>query len=312
MTDNIWNGHEPGGKKAPGTLSMTLHPGVALVLLVCLFVIGYVVIFLLALLLSRLMPENPGAVIRISTVIQDVVVFMVPAVVTAVLACRRPADLLGITRSPGLVPCLLAMVVMVVSIPALEGVIYWNFHWDWLPERWAVLARTMEDSAADTMRILLEDTSPLALIVNVLIIGVAAGLCEELFFRGIFLGLLLRTALNKHVAVWLTALIFSILHFQFYGCVPRLLLGVYFGYLFVWSRSLWLPVLAHVLNNSVYVITAWWNARQGLEVDSDPELWSVLWIAGSVVITAVALWFLWRSLRDRSHSPSGKRFISSM
>lgn len=306
MKDNIWNGLQPGGDNPTPADRLNLHPAVALVLLACLFVVCYIAVAVVVYLLGRALPGKEAAVLRIGAVVQDIILFMVPAVGTAVLASRRPADLLCIRRSPGLVPCLLAVGIMVVAIPALEGVIYWNYNWDWLPAKWETVARTMEDTAAATMNVLLQDTSVMALIVNVLIIGFAAGLCEELFFRGIFLGLLLRIPINRDVAVFLTAFIFSALHFQLFGFVPRLLLGLYFGYLLVWSRSLWLPVVAHVFNNSVYVVTAWWNARQGLDVDGEPELWSIPWMVLSVVLCAVGLWALWR------HCCSGRRFISSM
>lgn len=60
--------------------------------------------------------------------------------------------------------------------------------------------------------------------------------------------------MNPHGAIWLAAVIFSAVHMQFFGFVPRLILGAYFGYLLLWSRSLWLPVAAHALNNALAVV----------------------------------------------------------
>ncbi len=286
---------------------MHLKPAKALALLCCMLVICYILTAVVSLLLQRLVGHNPAAAIRMAAVLQDVLLFILPAVATAVMCTRRPAELLFINRFPGALTCLLMVVALVVAIPAMDGVIYWNYHWNWLPESVQSLCRTLENAAASTMNVILEDTSVMALIVNVLIVGVAAGVAEEILFRGAILGILLRTRLNVHVSVWLVAFIFSAVHLQLFGFVPRMLLGAYFGYLMIWSRSLWLPVLAHALNNTVFVCSAWWQASHGQPLDQEPVLWGGWVTAGSVVLAAAAIWLL-----RRQASQSGSRFISSM
>jgi membrane protease YdiL (CAAX protease family) len=91
------------------------------------------------------------------------------------------------------------------------------------------------------------------LIINLMLVAVLAGLGEELFFRGIIQKVLSEKQ-NMFVAIWLAAFIFSTIHLQFYGFFPRLLLGAFFGYLLVWSNNLWLPILAHTLNNALGVV----------------------------------------------------------
>ena len=85
-----------------------------------------------------------------------------------------------------------------------------------------------------------------SLIVSVLIVGVFAGFSEELFFRGAMQRIMMSTRLNLHVTIWVVAVIFSLFHFQFFGFMPRLLLGAYFGYLLVLRRSLLGSVFGHV------------------------------------------------------------------
>lgn len=82
---------------------------------------------------------------------------------------------------------------------------------------------------------------------------------------------MMSTRLNVHVTIWVVAVIFSLFHFQFFGFMPRLLLGAYFGYLLVWSRSLWVPVLVHVFNNSLVVFSTWHsvnNPGNGVDIDN--------------------------------------------
>lgn len=263
------------------------------------------------MLVSKLVPGNQAAAIRIAAVLQDVVLFIIPAVGTAVICTRRPAELLFLNKAPLLQSCLLAIVVLIVAIPALDGIIYWNYNWDWLPESIEQTSRALENAATSTMNLLLADTSPAALAVNILIIGIAAGVSEELLFRGAILGILLRSRINTHVAIWLVAIIFSAVHMQLFGFVPRIILGAYFGYLMIWSRSIWLPVLAHVLNNTVFVCSAWWQVSHGHAIDSAPTLWSWGFIAGSIILTSMALYVLCRSAQP-SDPQSGNRFISSI
>jgi membrane protease YdiL (CAAX protease family) len=90
---------------------------------------------------------------------------------------------------------------------------------------------------------------------NLLIIAVAAGIAEEFFFRGILYFLLGKVIKNRHTVIWIIAFIFSAVHLQFYGFLPRMLLGAYLGYLLLSSNNIWLPVLSHILNNAL-VLTA--------------------------------------------------------
>lgn len=305
---DIWTAPSPSNP-AP----LTIKPGKALGLLACFLIICYIITGVLSLAIGRLASGNQAAAIRIAAVLQDVILFIVPAVATAVICTRRPAQLLFLARAPRLLSCGLAVAALVAAIPALDGIIYWNYHWDWLPESIARISHTLEDAAAATMNVLLADGSVMALTVNILIIGIAAGVSEELLFRGAILGILLRSRLNTHVAVWLVAVIFSAVHMQLYGFVPRMLLGAYFGYLMVWSRSVWLPVLAHAFNNTVFVCSAWWQSSHGQPIDQEPSLWSWGWVGGSVVLTAAVLYVLCRSSDSQPSDPqSGSRFISSM
>lgn len=278
---------------------LVLSLGQRLLLLLCIFLICYLLTIGTAYIISRVLVTNPGASLRISTVIQDLLTFIVPAVATAVIVTRRPADLLCLTSTPRIAFFICITVIMVISIPAQEAIIYWN-HNITLPQSMSAFenaARTMEDTAFRAMATLLSDTSVAALMVNILIIGILAGLSEELLFRGCFQRLLTTGGVNPHVAIWAVAICFSALHFQLFGFVPRILLGAYFGYLLLWSGSIWVPVAAHVLNNTVFVVTAFRNVRaEGVTaLGSEPSLWSWESTAASFIITAVAVWWLYRS-----------------
>ncbi len=111
-----------------------------------------------------------------------------------------------------------------------------------------------EDLAERLTTIMLSPESGLSMFVVFLSIAVIPAFCEELTFRGIVQPLLAKMTKNIHVAVWLTAALFSLIHVQFYGFLPRMLMGALLGYLVIWSGSLWASILAHFIHNALAVM----------------------------------------------------------
>lgn len=275
---------------------LVLSPGQRIILFVCIFMLCYLLAMGAIFVVGRLLGNNIGATVRISAVVQDVFAFIIPAVLTALLVTRRPAQLLALTKKTDLLSLAIVACILFVSVPLQETIIAWNasIHF---PPAIESLARNMENLAAETMKVFMSDTSVVALIVNILIVGIAAGFSEELFFRGCLQRMLVIGGANRHVVIWFVAVLFSAFHFQFYGFVPRMLLGAYFGYLLLWSRSIWLPIFAHALNNSIYCITAWMQVRKdGVEILNNPPTatWQWYTVALSALGTLALLYILWR------------------
>jgi membrane protease YdiL (CAAX protease family) len=97
--------------------------------------------------------------------------------------------------------------------------------------------------------------------VNLLMIGVIAAVGEELIFRGVLQRLMVGMVKNVHLAVVITAILFSAFHFQFFSFLPRFFLGIVLGYLLVYGRSIWYPILAHFINNAMGVIYYYFSSR---------------------------------------------------
>jgi membrane protease YdiL (CAAX protease family) len=111
--------------------------------------------------------------------------------------------------------------------------------------------RNAEDQRMIMTKFLTDFDSPYEFLVGIVVIGLLAGIGEEIFFRGVLQPKLHFYTGNAHVAVWLAAFIFSAIHVQFYGLFPRVILGAVFGYLYLYSGSLFYPIIAHILNNSL-------------------------------------------------------------
>lgn len=140
--------------------------------------------------------------------------------------------------------------------------------------------KDMENSANELVKILLHMDSPAELLLNLLTVGVVAALGEELVFRGIVQQQMNKVFKNPVVSIWITAIIFSAIHLQFVGFFPRMILGAGLGYLFYWSRSLWLPILVHFLFNSSQVVAYYFMGEKADQFAPDQAIDSPNWLGG--------------------------------
>jgi len=182
--------------------------------------------------------------------------FIFPAIIFAYLAGRNVPGWLNMDVRPRLLSLLLSFAAILALLPFVNWLMLVNEQVH-LPgflsglEEWM---RASEDQAQRIMDAFLGDTSIRGLVVNIFMIGIVAAVGEELVFRGVGIKLLDEWMHNRHLAVWISALAFSALHLQFYGFLPRAVLGVVLGYLFIWTGSLWVPIITHFLNNTLAVI----------------------------------------------------------
>lgn len=194
--------------------------------------------------------------IRISSAIQMGFMFFLPAYTLAVWSGHKPASFFGLNHATNtFYLSILAFLILTASMPFISLLTQINqllILPEWLSglESWM---QNLENSAEETTNLLLAGSSIWDYLGNLLFIGVFAAIAEEFFFRGVIQQLIVKLFKNKHIGVWMTAFIFSLMHLQFYGFLPRVALGVILGYLFLWSNNLWIPILTHFLNNALVV-----------------------------------------------------------
>lgn len=197
------------------------------------------------------------SVTRIVMVIQSLGLFLIPSIAFACLCYPpQPRIFLSSKISKNWTLMALSILLIIVIQPLVNCISYYNQQII-LPESMASLEtwmREKEESSAALVKLLFIDRSIGGLILNLLVIAVVAGIVEEFFFRGCLQQIVQKIVINKHIAIWMAAIIFSIFHFQFYGFIPRVLLGALLGYLFVWSHSIWIPVIVHIVHNAINVI----------------------------------------------------------
>lgn len=222
--------------------------------------------------------------------------FLVPAIVTAFLFSHQPARYLHIGAIPKLTEILL-VVILIFSVAPLINLIYEFNKMLQLPEFMSGVEawiRAKEDEMEKLTLAFLDMKTTGDLISNVLVVGLLTALAEEFLFRGVLLRLFREMTGNMHVAILLTAILFSAIHMQFYGFIPRMLLGMLLGYLLWWSGNLWLPVLAHFINNSGAVVFAYIAARNQMPFNHETIGTSVSDLPVLIISALIAGYILFR------------------
>jgi len=242
-------------------------------------------------------PKLFGAV-KILLTAQQIGLFLTPAFLLALTEGKKPQNFYGL-KKPMLTPLILVLLIMVFSMPIMSWVNETNQKMV-LPEflkgieNWM---RAMEDEGAKTTAAILKMKSISDFLITLFVVAVVPAICEEFVFRGALQRIFLRWIRNPHVAIWISAIIFSAIHFQFYGFFPRLFLGAAFGYIYFWTRSLWYTIFAHFLNNGFTVGIAWYFQRNNMPLDGDQDI-PVQWYG--YIISALFTLALFKSLKDKT------------
>jgi membrane protease YdiL (CAAX protease family) len=197
--------------------------------------------------------------------------FILPAFLLALLMSENTFEFLKLNRAAAFNSFLLVSIMVLAMLPFINWLAELNGRMV-LPsflhgiEQWM---RKSEDDNAELTKYFLDMHTRKAVIFNIIMIGLIPAIGEELLFRGVIQKLFLEWTRNKHAAIFITAALFSAMHLQFYGFIPRMLLGVLFGYLLVWSGSLWLPILGHFVNNASAVIFIYLFRNELSKIDPD-------------------------------------------
>lgn len=248
---------------------------------------------------------------RLLLIFQHFGLFIVPAFVFSKLSSMHWRNYMGFRF---ILPRFLlgSIVVMALSLPAINGLAWVNQQMN-LPDFLAGIEEMFqgfEENAAELTRAITETDRFTILFVNLIIIALIPAFGEEMIYRGLVLPILRRWTGNVHAAVWLSAAMFSAMHLQFYGFLPRLILGALLGYLFVWSRSIWAPIAAHFTNNALALILMFLMYRGDIPGEIDEfnlGPGDFIWLFISLVGIFVVIRFLLRSAKGWKDNHKAER-----
>jgi membrane protease YdiL (CAAX protease family) len=296
-----------------GFLPRTLHPGLQILLLLATaamgFCIGYAVIFVWAMAgMGLSAPELQAAMQAPMASAENWGLLMMMQGVALFCGLAGGALMLVAALGYGWAEyfsprrlgagwwLLVTALLIIVTLPFMSTLIAWNAgaHFPAFLHDFEVWARASEDKAAVLTKFLTRFNSAGRFLVGVVVIALVPSVSEELFFRGVIQKNLVRW-FSPHVGVWLGAALFSAIHFQFFGFVPRFVLGLVLGYLYLWSGNILVSMAAHFTQNAFQLLILYLTQRGqfgwGFDPDSNEALpWTL--VIPSAVLSIGLLYFL--------------------
>ncbi len=218
--------------------------------------------------ISEETPRETLQSIQVILAISQLFTFLIPAFVFAIFYYKRNwKERILLHRFPSDKNLTWGLGLLTLTFIAMQ-LVYWLNKKIPLPES----LRAAEDTSQALIQAMMQLDSPYALITNLVIMALLPAIGEELIFRGLLQRIAVRLTANVHAGIWISATLFSLMHWQFEGFFVRQLLGALFGYLLYWSGSLWLPIIVHFIFNGLQIVAQYAYFQGAIDIDIDQEL----------------------------------------
>ena len=276
-----------------------------LFILLALIIIGLILGTVIGLAYVFITKSNPQDLnsLRFMQISSQLFTFVFPPIAYAFLVKEKPVNALGLKNVKIL--WFLIGTAMIFAIMPLNSIIAeWNAGLK-LPESLSALEqmiKDMQESASAMIEKFVSVDTIGGLMLNLFMIAGLAALGEELLFRSIIQTSLIKICKNAHVGILIASAIFSFIHLEFYGFVPRLILGMLLGYMFYFSGSIWVPMLMHFLNNGTVVLIYFLNNKgiTNIDVDTFGQTSIPILIVSIVVMIVLFLFSIKYSDKERT------------
>ena len=228
--------------------------------------------------------------------LQGFSLFIIPAFFAAYLFSGTAIGYFGLKRTTPAKWFWATLLLMLAAIPCINLIVALN-EMIVFPESLSGLEQRLKDfeeTARQATKLFLNVDGIGGMFFNIFMIALLPAIGEELIFRGLLQKIFTQWTGNVHIAIIVTGFLFSAMHLQFYGFFPRWLLGVMFGYLLVWSGTIWLPIFAHFVNNAVAVFFSYMINKGVIPEEVEEFGASFGEIPVTLVTTAIAGWVLWK------------------
>jgi len=292
-----------------------LHPSAQLALLLVIIIVAVLVIMPLGMLVfalingadvrellaadSEFVASQNLNFMRFSQILGHVGLFLVPSLVFGWLVGLSPARYYQAKKWPVWSASIVSVLLVFAALPIVNLLMEFNSGMQ-LPaalsgvEEWM---RASEDSAKKITQRFLQVETWQAWLFNIFMIAIIPAVGEELIFRGALQNVFKRWSGSIHLAVWVSAFIFSAIHMQFFGFLPRLFLGAILGYMMVYSGNIWIPILAHFVNNAAAVTIHFLHHNNYIHLDIENVglgQWALPMGAVSLILVVVLFRMLYR------------------
>lgn len=289
-------------KSRPVWLQLLIFLGMSFVILMIVFIIGGMILSqITGISLLEFGSVNTWdssdtstlLMLRGMTVLQFVGLFLIPSILFARFSDPQPFRYLGLKKPYKNIYWVLGIAAMLLAIPLVEytGLLNKQFPFSDGMQKWM---QGLEEEASKTLQFMLQKNTPADLFLNLILIAGFAGIGEELFFRGVLQRLLIKACKSPWAGIIIAAFFFSFFHFQFFGFIPRFLLGILLGAIYWYSGSLWPAILAHFVYDAFFIILVYFQPQliQNTEaVLFDPSRLVMMALASTALVIAIT-WYM--------------------
>jgi len=197
-------------------------------------------------------------VIRGLQIVQFFALFLIPCLICAYLFSEKPGRHLGFKPPHATAFIFAGILLMIVAYP-FSGLLGELNRIIPLPTSWETWVAEKETDAAKSMKAMLGGQSIQTLIINLIVIAGLAAVGEELLLSGMVQRIFTRMFKSPWAGIIVAAVLFSALHMQFKGFLPRVALGIILGAIYWYSGSLWVAILAHFFYDAVLILLVYFN-----------------------------------------------------
>lgn len=296
------------------------HPLIKLIFDVLMVILIFVIVFMIGSMISASVQgittdeflgnmsksDNPN-VVRFSQLLSSASLFLIPPIIVSFFYSRNTFKFFGLNKSAFPVNYFNIIFLIMTSLPIVNALAMFNdgIHLPGVLSGLEEVFRSSGEKAKVLQEKLLATSDVNDLIFNLIVFALMPALGEEIFFRGLFQKHLIEWTKNEHIGVFIAAIVFSAFHFQFSNFIPILFLGIVLGYLYVWSKSLWLPIFAHFVNNSMAVVASFFYFKKTNSLDMKIDSFGAnsetfLYTIFSLLMFSLIMFFIYRNEKRKS------------
>jgi len=233
-------------------------------------------------------PENAN-ISRLLNTLASLLAFLLPALILARIVSKQPFAQLGFRRAISKKQLLLIVVITFASM-VLSGALGELNERIPIPANWFAKAKALEDAYKEAMLSMASMKTMGDYLLSLVVLAAAPALFEEVLFRGGFQQIFIGWTKNKWAGIIITSILFSAIHFSYFGFLPRAALGIVLGLIFVYSKNIWLSIALHFLNNAFVVTQLYIVSRQGKSIEKTmDENMPIWWGAIALLLLIVFL-----------------------
>ena len=235
---------------------------------------------------ALLQPKN-ASIAQFANALASVIAFGLPGIVVAFFSKDKLVSELGFVRIKNWNQIGLVILIAITGL-FLSGALGDLTEKIPIPVALKNWATQMEDQYKKALYAMTQMKSVLDLLFAIIAVAVVPAIVEELFFRASLQKILMDWTGKPYVAIIVTAVIFSAFHFSYFGFLSRMSLGIILGIIYYYTKTIWLPMLMHFINNGIGIAILYFVRNDPKKMDAviDGNL-PFYWVAVAILIVTV-------------------------